>query len=664
MGNGQLLVCLDAHGAIRDLFYPRVGHPNHLNGYAIRMGLWVDGQFDWCDSDRWKRSQSMAPGTMIGVTTLEHPQLKVHLLVEEGVSPKQPVFLRRVRVENRRPYPVAVRLFFTHDLRIEGSDVGDTAFYNPFVQGVVHYKGPHYFLFGGLTPKAGVQQYATGIKAFGGFEGTWRDAEDGQLSMNPIAQGSVDSTVGLEALVGSNATVDTWYWIVCGSNLDEIVNRHESLIRTGLPETLAEIERFWRAWANRRPPGFEALPREVRDLYTRSLLIMRTQIDNGGAILAANDTDIMATNRATYSYMWPRDGALVAWTLDRVGYQHLARKFFRFCAQILSHHDPILLQKYGPDGSLGASWHPWIYNGRPEVPFQEDGTALTLWAIWKHFQRHQDLEFLNELYESYILPTANFIERYRDPRTGLPLPSWDLWEERRGVHAHTTAAVIAALRAVASITHALGGVGAERFATAAEEMTAGLREHMVDPQRGVLVRQLVPVQDGQYRMDLTADAAVLAVPLFEALPIDDPVVAKTIADIESRLTVKSDVGGLARYEGDYYFRRTDRYPGNPWIICTLWLAKCKLMAACCRADLASPLATLEWVARHAAPTGALGEQLHPETGETLSVSPLTWSHAEFVDCVLDYLERERSLSDSEAASKVSRSSRSSSESRS
>ena len=32
----------------------------------------------------------------------------------------------------------------------------------------------------------------------------------------------------------------------------------------------------------------------------------------GGAILAANDSDILRENRATYSYCWPRDGAIVA----------------------------------------------------------------------------------------------------------------------------------------------------------------------------------------------------------------------------------------------------------------------------------------------------------------------------------------------------------------
>ena len=43
----------------------------------------------------------------------------------------------------------------------------------------------------------GINQFATGTKGVGGAEGTWRDAENAQLGGNPIAQGSVDSTMGL-----------------------------------------------------------------------------------------------------------------------------------------------------------------------------------------------------------------------------------------------------------------------------------------------------------------------------------------------------------------------------------------------------------------------------------------------------------------------------------
>jgi len=40
----------------------------------------------------------------------------------------------------------------------------------------------------------------------------------------------------------------------------------------------------------------------------------------------------------------------------------------------------------------------------------------------------------------------------------------------------------------------------------------------------------------------------------------------------------------------------------------------------------------------------MAEQVHPFTGEPVSVSPLVWSHAEFVIAVCEYLEKYRELS--------------------
>jgi GH15 family glucan-1,4-alpha-glucosidase len=636
LGNGSLLIGIDEHYAIRDLFYPHVGLHNHLSGHMIRTGVWANGRFCWLNADGWTRMMSYEPGTLVAKTTLTHACLGLRLTAQEAVHPQSPAYVRRMEVQNCTDGPLEVRIFFTHDLRIAASDIGDTAFYHPYADAVIHYKGPHYLLFGGSTREGGLYEYATGIKGFGGLEGTWRDAEDGQLSRNPIAQGSVDSTFSIRMTVEAGATGEAFYWIVCGRRLEDVVFSFQALQEQGYAQTLDETARFWSAWSQRATSGLEALPKECQELVRQSLLIMRTQIDNGGAVIAANDTDIMKTNRATYSYMWPRDGALVSGVMDRMGFQQLGRRFFQFCRAVLPADRPILMHKYGPDGSLGASWHPWIVEGQPEVPFQEDETALTVSALWGHYQRHQDLEFLSEMYDGFVVPTCDFMMRHRDPATGLPLPSWDLWEERRGVHTFTVCALVAAMRAAAQIARSLGDAREGRYQSAAEELTAALTDHLFDQDRGVFLRSLRPLRGAKLEPDRTADASILAVSLQRVLPPDDPRVAATVGWIEDTLSVRSKIGGVARYEGDYYFRRSDRHPGNPWIICTLWLAQTKLLAAKSQDDLHEPLRWLRWTHARAAATGVLGEQYHPDTGEPLSVSPLTWSHAEYVLTALEY----------------------------
>jgi GH15 family glucan-1,4-alpha-glucosidase len=44
---------------------------------------------------------------------------------------------------------------------------------------------------------------------------------------------------------------------------------------------------------------------------------------------------------------------------------------------------------------------------------------------------------------------------------------------------------------------------------------------------------------------------------------------------------------------------------------------------------------LQWTMDHTLPSGVLSEQTNPSNGEPVSVTPLVWSHAEFINTVLD-----------------------------
>jgi GH15 family glucan-1,4-alpha-glucosidase len=116
--------------------------------------------------------------------------------------------------------------------------------------------------------------------------------------------------------------------------------------------------------------------------------------------------------------------------------------------------------------------------------------------------------------------------------------------------------------------------------------------------------------------------------------------------VEESLVLKTGIGGVARYEGDTYqlVAGAAGIPGNPWVVCTLWLAQYRIARALDLPSLGSAIPPLEWAARRARASGVLPEQVHPYTGEYLSVSPLTWSHATFVATVLDFIEKADMLS--------------------
>jgi GH15 family glucan-1,4-alpha-glucosidase len=535
-------------------------------------------------------------------------------------------------------------------LHLYGSKQKDTAFYEPRTNSLIHFRKKRYFLIAGSGGGEGLRSFTTGKSEYGELEGTWRDAEDGILSQHPIEQGSVDSTVELACTVKSNAEEHIILWLCAGRHLGEVLDLHQFVQQEG-PEQLERSTRnFWKSWVQKEHRSTSAFPLggELIDLFKRSLLIIRTQADNHGGIIAANDSDIMRFNRDTYTYIWPRDAAFVCMAMDRAGYHELTRRFFRFCCRVCS-HEGYLLHKYNPDGSPGSSWHPWYRQGEVQLPIQEDETALVLFAMWRHFEQFHDFEWLQEMYECFVKRAAAFLSSYRDEDTGLPLPSYDLWEEHRGISTYTCTTVYAGLLAAARISQALGHVGhAQRYHDAADEVRQAILFHLFDEKAGQFVKKIQGGKGKAVERDLTPDASLMLLSSFDLLPPSDARIVSTMEHLEEALRVRTSVGGYARYPNDVYHfegRPSKDVPGNPWIITTLWEAQWRLAIATSLEDLQRPHEALQWVQRHASPAGILPEQLHARTGEHLSVAPLTWSHAVYVETFLQYLEKERELRD-------------------
>lgn len=247
--------------------------------------------------------------------TLTHAGLQLQLVFNDVVDFTRAIFLRHVLVKNQANTSRNVRLFFHYDWHIWNDVTADTVFYYPVQQALVAYKLSAYFLMNGAVREGndlafGISSWATGVKEFHGEQGTWRDAEDGGLERNPIAQGSVDGTLALHLpALAAHATGEAYHWLAVGSDLPAVTEL-DVLVRSRGPQNFLDRTRnYWHSWVNKDVLSFADLPQELVDHYKRSLLVLRTQIDEGGAIVAANDADVERFSNDTYSYMWPRDGA-------------------------------------------------------------------------------------------------------------------------------------------------------------------------------------------------------------------------------------------------------------------------------------------------------------------------------------------------------------------
>lgn len=631
------------------MYYPYVGLENHVSGHKHRIGIMVNQTFSWIDDGSWEISIGYKPETMVGYLVCKNQSLGVSVVMEDIVYNETDVFLRQVEIYNHGEQAASVQVFFHQVFLISESKKRNTAFYDPTHNTVVHYKGKRVFIVNGRTEQGQViDDYSVGAYQDEGKEGTFRDAEDGQLSKNAVEHGSVDSTIRLSASCEGRSKVKLYYWICAGESLTEAYDRNE-MVLTKKPEAMIHsTEQFWHAWISKRNYDTERLPAVQKKLFDTSLFILRSHVDNRGSIIASADSAMIEYGKDDYSYMWPRDAAYIAGVLDKAGFTEVTKPFFSFCKEVL-HPDGYLHHRFRPDKSLGSTWHSttsqneWLKDRILQLPIQEDETASVLVALWKHYEASKDLEFIESLYKPMIEKMANFLVMFRNKDTGLPLPSYDLWEERMGVSTYTCAAVYGGLMAAAQFSELLGKRNHMReFKAAANEIKEAAITYLYSQKLQSFIRDAL-VENGENKQHEIIDSSSLfGLWYFDFLPQNHPLFKNTVQATLNNLQNPTPVGGFIRYQHDNYFRSTDL--PNPWFITTLWEAQRRLrQPAPSPEDFAYVEQTLEWVTGLMYPSGVLAEQINPYTRESLSATPLAWSHAVFVETVLDYLAKLKEL---------------------
>jgi len=638
-----VLVAFDRDYRIRDIYYPHVGKENQAGRSPCQFGVWTNGQFSWMGPE-WDKRVGYRDNTLVTEVVARNDSLGIELRCSDCVDYEEPVFIREITVKELHGQSREVRLFFHHDLNFYENSIRDSVCYDPKTRAIVHFKGKRYCLVNVSTAtRFGVDQYAVGEKGAGEREGTWRDAEDGILSGNPAADGSVDSTVGINLQLEAHGEQTCYTWMAFGTDYNEVKSYNTFVWEITPREIVRRTHNYWLLWATKEELRLDALPEDVRSLFTRSLLVLRTQTDRDGGITAGNDSDARTHNDGSYSYVWPRVGAIAALGLDEAGYPEMTRDFFTFCSTALS-EDGYLLPRYFTDGALGSMRQPWVRNGKSVIPIQEDGIALVVYALWKHFERYRDIEFVESLYHTFILEAAEFMADYVDRDTNLPHPCFDVWEERYGVHTATVAAVIAALWAAARFARAFGdGELAQKYNDTADRMKDAMCRHLYNEAEHRFARSGSKRNHG-YDLDMTFDVTLAALFTAGVLDRDDERVVSTIDQTWCALWVNTDTGGVARYHGDSFHRRRDdtaseKLPGNPWAFATLMMANWQIRRARNLDELYKAMPLIEWACSSALPSGILAEQVHPETCEPLSVSPSTLAHGEFVHVVMAYLQK-------------------------
>lgn len=638
VGNGNMLIGVDDRGIVRDVYYERVGHENHANGRPQRVGVFVDGRMHWLDDSAWRVEVTYLPETLVGRTVAEHAGIGLRLTIVDFVYNETDIFVRKVRIENLTDRDRECKITFHNDLEVAGYTHGVTAMYYPRRNALIHYRGGRMFLFSGLFDGRHMSDWSVGMTRYAGLEGTWKDAEDGRLSGNPIEHGRVDSAASFKIVLRPMSAHEGHWWTIAAPSMARAVAMNDDILRRGPDHLYQTTKDFWSAWVNKQRFSFHGLTEAQISLFKTSLLVMRAHADNRGAIIASSDSDMLQHGKDTYSYVWPRDAAFAAITFAKAGYWDLARRYFEYQTKLIT-DEGYFMHKYLPEGSLGSSWHPWVEGGHDVLPIQEDETAIVIFALWEYYVASRDIEFIEEIYNSFIKKAANFLATYRHEKTGLPLHSYDLWEEHRAVSTYTASTVVGGLEAAARFADLLGKRREKNtYESIASEIREAVGKLLIDRAGKRIMKSVKFDESGTRHDDPRVDASSFyGLLTFDVLPVNDPFTAECHEACIRDLWWQSPIGGLARYEKDRYFQVDDRYP-NPWIITTLWHTEFMIRDAKSEADLKPVKDIFQWVADRALTSGVLPEQVHPVTGAPLSATPLVWSHAAYVYSVIRYLE--------------------------
>lgn len=634
LSNGELHVGLNRYGLVHDFYYPYVGLENHSAGKDLRhkIGIWVDGSLSWLDDGDWQFTFSYPHQALIGHTVARSARLGVIIEFDDTVDGEMSVLLRNIHVVNEWDHDREIRLFMHQAFVIGDSRSNtDTVQYLPGSDAILHYRGRRAFIVSGEYNEQPFDQHTVGLFGIEGHDGTYRDAEDGELSFNAVEHGRVDSTIRFKLFVPAHASARVQYWIAAGRSMREALAVHKQVKAQGFSSRIDKTASWWHNWLTPTIKVADKLAPEFQKSFIQSAMIIKSQIDKRGAIIASTDTSMLNYSRDAYGYCWPRDGAYALWPLIRIGYTVEALKFFDFCRRGL-HPDGYLMHKYRADGALGSSWHPYQQDDKPALPLQEDETALTLFVFAQFYQMHEDTSVLEDYYTSMVVPMANFLSEYIDHETGLPQPSYDLWEQVYMTTTYTTATVYGALVAAADLAETMqDSEHSVKWRSVADDTQIAAHKHLYNAERKNFFKGVIH-KDGELKKDGTIDVSSIfgsfMFGLFSGTGSEMTAAVDTAVEL---FGMNNGAKGLPRFENDDYRRVDPNITGNVWFVTSLWLAQYYIELD----RLDDAMAIVRWVRDNSQYGIMLAEQVDPTSGEAIAPAPLTWSHAEYVSTLLD-----------------------------
>lgn len=630
IGNSRMLGCLTDRGELVRLFWPNIDYQQHIDRFFT--GVYKRGHENrtvWLHEDSWICSQNYIDGTNIIQTLFTDHGKGLQIRQTDFVLPEKDVLTRFYEFENLAEEPVELDFMLFAALTTNILDLRSTLF-DFRNDALIFYRHNQYI---SITADKDVFQFQLGNNALEAATGNLLRGHD-NIGMMP--DGSVSWQIGILEK-GNKKGLNLF--ISASTSLRENKDLTGKVRKYNKAEILENTGNYWHNYLSGLKK-VETGRNDIDALYKRSLLVFSLMSDNhSGGLLAAPEIDEEFTRCGRYAYCWGRDAAFITEALDKCGLLDTVGKFYKWAARTQD-DDGSWQQRYHMDGNLAPSWG-----------LQIDETGSLIWGMLKHYEALGDKGFLLKMWKC-VEKGVEFLIGFRDNETGLPLPSYDIWEERVGEHAYSSAAVYGGICAGIEIGRILGFEGEHtyKWKKAAFELKTAIEKNFWQEDRSCFLRSVrtklnpwgedyssekvvLTVNPKGFKRDFTLKDGTMDVSLlglclpYGVFSIDDYRIDNTVKVLEDILTCR-EAGGIKRYENDSYMG------GNPWILATLWLASYYIE----KKDYSRASEYFEWAVKCRTDLGLLPEQADRNTGKPAWVIPLTWSHAMFVRVLFELLE--------------------------
>lgn len=640
LSNGNVNVGLNEFGLVADFYFPDNGYENHILGEDLfhRIGLKVDGNFSWLNSGEWQFNFDYLDDALITKISARNDRLQLQLDFCDLVANDFDAFLREIKLTNLAEHDREIALFFHQNFSINsGRHLADTAQFLPDKRAILHYRGKRAFIISAeMKNQTGFQSFNQHTVGLFGTEnmagpkaGSWMDAEDGHLSGANVEHGQTDSVLGFDFRLSAKQSAIFQYSVACADGHDLAFEISTKLRGESFTKAIQKTHEAWKKWLSPALKFSKNLPKKYQKKFIQSVMLVKSHIAKTGAPIASNDSEMLRHARDNYSYSWPRDALFALWPLIRIGYHEEAEKFFIFCAEA-KNPDGFMNHKYLPNGELGPSWHPYSQGGDSHnLPIQIDETAGIVFLYAQFHAKFRDTALLKKFYSELIKPMANFLADFID-ENGLVKPNYELWEMDFLSTTYSNSITYAALNSAAEIARELGAVkDAYKWRTASETIKKAATEQLFNHDNNYFYRGIWPHGEKDPKVDASSFYGAF---MFGLLDFKDEKLSQAFDSLSYRFNAEQHTG-IPRFEYDVYYRFTDDYEANIWPITSLWRAEFLLA----RGEKAEAETIIDWVAERSSQTGILPEQIDPRNLEWRSVAPLTWSQAEFVSALLDFI---------------------------